>query len=262
MARIETLAVGDGRIEYAWFRPPEGANPLRAPIVFLHHGFGCVADWHDFPARVARATGHPTLAFSRLNCGGSSIQTSPRDHSYLHVEAREMLPRILHSLSIERCHLYGHSDGASIVLIFAGDFPERTLPSIVEAPHVFAESVTLNGVAQLADRFAAAPDLRKRLSKWHRDPDAAFYGWADPWRLPAFRDWTIEDDLPRIRTKLLVLQGTEDPYGTMAHAQRINQAICERAEIIAFPRCGHSPHHEQPDKVLEHLQGFMRGSMP
>src|SRR5574337_411940 len=95
--RLMAIIDVDGAlIEHQWFYPnnaPVRASD-RAPMVFLHHGFGCVADWKDFPQRVADALGRSGLVFSRRNCGASSAVAGDRSAAYLHQEACEFLPRL------------------------------------------------------------------------------------------------------------------------------------------------------------------------
>ena len=60
----------------------------------------------------------------------------------MHIEAREILPRVLDAARVRRCILVGHSDGASIAAIYAGsvqDFRVRGL--VLIAPHFFVEDV-------------------------------------------------------------------------------------------------------------------------
>lgn len=257
MLKIE---VDEALIECAWFPPPaeESDRPSRAPIVFLHHGFGCVADWRSFPARVAERTGHPALAYSRRGCGASSALTKPRDVHYLHEEARQFLPMLLDALGITRCHLYGHSDGATIALLFASAFPDRTLASVVEAPHVFAEKLTLEGVAALSERYETDPALREKLARYHRDPDGAFFGWSRTWLLPEFRDWTIVGELDKLRLPLLVIQGSADPFGTLKHARLISEHVGRSASVLELPASGHNPHVDAETATLTAVAEFLR----
>lgn len=245
-------------IEHVWYSPadPPDAQSSTTPIIFLHHGFGCVADWKTFPAKVARATGRPALVYSRRGCGGSSPLRKPRSTNYLHEEARHFLPLLLYALGVDQCHLYGHSDGATIALLFASAFPERTLSAVVEAPHVFAEKVTLDGVAALATRYKTDRSLRQKLGNYHRDPDGAFQAWSRTWLLPEFRSWTIVDELDTLRLPLLVIQGGADPYGTMEHARLIVEHAGIAPSLLALAASGHNPHVDAEAVTLKAVTDF------
>lgn len=98
----------------------------------------------------------------------------PHDTNYLHEEAHQFMPMLLDALGVQQCHVYGHSDGSTIALLFASAFPDRALSSVVEAPHVFAEGITLKSMATMASRFERDPDFREKLSKYRRDLNGAF----------------------------------------------------------------------------------------
>lgn len=254
------VEVDEANVEYAWFYPatPDGGRGLRAPIVFLHHGFGNVLDWGDFPKKVADTAGCPAVLYSRRGCGGSSPLSAPRDQAYLHDEAYRFLPALLDALGVDRCHLYGHSDGATIALLFASAFPDRTLASVVEAPHVFAETVTLEGVAVLAARYEQEPALRGKLATGHSDPQGAFHAWAKPWLSPEFRNWTIVNELLGLKTPLLVIQGSADPFGTIAHARLIAARAIGATRVIEIPDGGHNPHRRMESLMIQLAGEYIR----
>ncbi len=109
------------QLEYRWIGPRPGEAPT---IVFLHQGLGCAAMWRDFPDRMASATGCGALVYSRTGHGGSEAVPGPRPVRYLHDEALEVLPAVLDHFGLGEVVLYGHSDGASIAILYAGSGPE------------------------------------------------------------------------------------------------------------------------------------------
>ena len=115
------LEIGGARLEYRRWGPDPGAASPEAPtLVLLHEGLGCVALWRDFPERLAAATGLGVLAYSRAGYGGSTPCALPRPLTYMHDEAREVLPEVLDAIGLRHGVLLGHSDGASIAAIYAG----------------------------------------------------------------------------------------------------------------------------------------------
>lgn len=261
MFNIQRLEVGGASIEFAWIMP-EGNNDdwrRKPPIVFLHHGFGCIADWRSFPAKVAEETGKPGLIYSRRGCGASSALQGTKDSLYLHDEARNFLPLVLDGLGISACHLYGHSDGATIALLFASAFPDRALTGIVEAPHVFAESLTIEGVHALHARLESDPGLRAKVARHHADQEGAFYEWARVWLSPEFRHWTIVDELDKLRLPLLAIQGTCDPFGTRAHVDHLKARAGSVVSVLDLPGTRHVPHLEAEREVLRAVSRFLSG---
>jgi pimeloyl-ACP methyl ester carboxylesterase len=224
----------------------------RAPLVLLHEGLGSVGLWRRFPALLAAATRRRVIAFSRFGHGRSEPPAGPRTEAFFHEEALEVLPAVLSILHAERPVLVGHSDGGSIALIAGGALPVTGI--IVLAAHVFVEELTVAEIARARVAFVDG-DLRERLARHHDSPDAAFWGWCDVWLDPAFRAWSLDADVARISAPTLVIQGSDDPYGTLAQVSRIVAAIGPSARQLIVPG-GHSPHLERPDDVVNAITRF------
>ncbi|WP_332812438.1 alpha/beta fold hydrolase [Sphingomonas sp.] len=225
------------------------------PILLLHEGLGSVAMWRDFPAALARRTGKPVIAWSRTGYGQSDPLPEPRDPDYMHREA-DLVPQVMDALGIARAILLGHSDGGSIALIAAARYPQRVAALILEAPHVFVEDVAVASIAAARDHYLAS-DMGERMARYHRLPDQVFWRWNDIWLDPRFRAWNIEDLLPRVAAPVLLIQGLDDEYGTLEQLDRIEAALPATARLIV-PECGHSPHRDQPEAVLEAVAAFVR----
>ena len=231
-------------------------NPGAPTLVFLHEGLGSVSMWRDFPQRVVKATGHSAMVYSRVGYGRSSALTAPRHHDYMHVEALTALPAVLDRLAIERPILIGHSDGASIALIHAGGCSRAVCAVAAIAPHVFVEALSLTSIANARQAYATG-DLRERLAHHHADVDSAFRGWNDIWLAPAFRAWNIESFVRTITCPLLLIQGKDDEYGTMAQVDTIQRQAPCRIDRVELASCGHSPQRDQPEATLSALTRFI-----
>ena len=192
-----------------------GPPPDRAPtIVMLHEGLGCVALWRDFPQKLAAASGHGVFAYSRAGYGGSDPVDLPRPLDYMTREAQFSLPTVLDAIGFERGILLGHSDGASIAAIYAGEHADVRIKGLVlMAPHLFTEEMGLASIAEARHAYETG-DLRAKLAKYHAHVDCAFRGWNDAWLDPGFKAWNIEDTVSRWRVPALVIQGADDQYGT------------------------------------------------
>ena len=226
-------------------------------LVFLHEGLGSVAMWKDFPARCVEATGCGALIYSRYSYGKSDPLGEPRRVSFMHDEALNALPELLGKLGVERPILFGHSDGASIALIHAGGAGRPVRGLILMAPHVMVEEIGIRRIEQAKLAYEST-DLREKLARYHADADSAFRGWNEIWLDPDFRAWNIEEYLPRIACPVLAIQGEDDEYGTMEQIERIERAI-PQAEVLKLKACGHSPHRDQPDAVIERVVEFVNG---
>jgi len=246
-----TLSIDGLTIESAW----HGPSPQQAPtLVLLHEGLGCVAMWRDFPARLAERTGCGVFVYSRPGCGASDPVPLPRSLDYMHEEAA-LLPQVLDAAGINKCILVGHSDGASIAVIHAGsaqDFRVRALALL--APHFFVEEITTRSIAETKRAYEQG-DLRRRLARYHRHVDAAFYGWAEPWL--GFDGWNIEAELAHVRVPILILQGLDDQYGSAAQIERAREVAYCPVEAMLLERCAHSPHLDQPEATLAAVAEFV-----
>jgi pimeloyl-ACP methyl ester carboxylesterase len=253
---MESIRIAGAGLEVQRIDPPEG-GPAE-PIIFLHEGLGSVAMWRDWPRQVCAGTGRGGVVYSRRGYGRSDpiadVRGSGRlSPDYMHREALEVLPALLEGLGVERPVLLGHSDGGTIALLHASHFPVKAC--IVMAPHVIVEDVSLRSIEQARHAFEHG-DLRERLSRHHADVDAAFWQWNDIWLSPEFRGFDIRSECRRITAPVLAIQGEDDPYGTLRQIDEIVPQGLYATEKL--PRCGHSPHRDQPVKTLAAITDFLR----
>jgi len=253
------MTVAGKHLEVRHYAPRGHAvvSPRPPTLVFLHEGLGSVGLWRDFPQALADATGCPALAYSRQGYGRSAPIALPRPLSFMHDEARTALPALLAAAGISDAILVGHSDGASIALIYAGEQGGCLRALVLEAPHVFVEEVSVISIARARESYRAGP-LRERLARHHGDNvDGAFYGWADSWLDPGFRSWNIEEFLPAIKVPILLIQGEDDEYGTLAQIERIERQVAAPVERCILAQCGHAPHRDQPAATLAAMAAFI-----
>ena len=245
------------RIDGHWLEAAsiEARDSTIPTIVMLHEGLGSVSHWKDFPRILAEATGAGVFLYSRYGHGGSDALEEPRSVSYMHHEAQVVLPEILQKAGIERPLLLGHSDGASIAILYAGMFPNSPVGLILEAPHVFVEDITVTSIAQARVLYQET-DLPRRLGRYHSNVDSLFWGWNNIWLDPRFRDWNIESYLESIRCPVLVLQGAQDEYGTTKQIEAIQRRIPSTSAIL-LDDCKHAPHRDRCDATLSAIRCFL-----
>jgi pimeloyl-ACP methyl ester carboxylesterase len=247
------VTIGTQRLEYRMIGPRPDTAPT---IVMLHEGLGCVGLWGDFPDKLQKATGAGVFVYSRAGYGQSSPVALPRPLTYMHDEAREILPRLLEEIGFQRGLLLGHSDGASIAAIYAGSHQDHRVGGLVLiAPHFFTED---SGVASIVEARKAyeTTDLRAKLSRWHKDVDNAFKGWNGAWLDPKFRQWDITEQLAYIRVPVLIVQGADDQYGTARQIEIAQQECYCPVEVALLPGVKHSPQREAPKATLKVVAEF------
>jgi pimeloyl-ACP methyl ester carboxylesterase len=253
------LEIGDRYLdlEYALIAR-DNPGPL---LIFLHEGLGSVALWRTFPQLLCEATGCRGLVYSRCAYGRSSpfwpSQNWPVD--FMQAEGRELLPKFLSALGIDPESdppvLVGHSDGASIALIYAAIFPSSVAGVVAMAPHIFVEPLTIASIAKTRDKYLTG-ELSARLAKYHNDIQEVFWGWTDVWLRPAFKDWNIQPILCKVQCPVLLIQGWDDDYGTMAHVDGLLSQVA-KSTALKLRDCGHSPHLDQTALAIEAIGRFL-----
>ncbi|MEE8407649.1 MAG: alpha/beta hydrolase [Acidimicrobiia bacterium] len=227
----------------------------RPTLVFLHEGLGSVELWRTFPDDVAGAADHRGLVYSRYGHGWSEVATGPRPLDFVDREALDVLPTLLDRLDSHRPILIGHSDGASISLVYAAHHQTEAL--VLLAPHVFVEEGGLAKIRALG-RQPQRDELIEKMVRFHRDPAATFSAWNDVWLDPEFKRWNIEQVLGQIDCPVLLIQGLDDEYGTMAQIDAIERQLSGPVERLELADCGHSPHLSQPERTLESTVEFIQ----
>ena len=245
------------RIEYQWLGTDNADTPL---LVFLHEGLGSLSMWRDFPQALCTALGCRGLVYSRPGYGQSTPRAANEvwAPNFMHRQAHEVLPALLLALGVDTAAnppcLLGHSDGASITLLYAARFPDRVAGVVVLAPHTMVEDLSVSSIAKTRTAYLDT-DLRHRLARHHADPDSTFWGWNNIWLDPTFRSWSIEEEVAAITCPLLAVQGLDDEYGTLAQIRGIATSV-PQTELLELADCGHSPHRDQPAQLITRIQQF------
>ncbi|MEL6808132.1 MAG: alpha/beta hydrolase [Pseudomonadota bacterium] len=247
------LQVEEHTLEYACWGPSPAAAPT---LVLLHEGLGSLGLWRDWPEALAEQTGMGVLAYSRAGYGRSTPVNLPRPLDYMTLEATDTLRSVLDAAGVRNCVLLGHSDGATIAGIYAGSVSDmRVRGLILMAPHFFAEPEGLAAIRSAEEAYANG-DLKEKLARHHDHPDVAFYGWHDAWTDPGFADWNVADAIDHWRVPSLVIQGTADPYGTLAQVREVEERAYAPVETLILEGCGHAPHVEHTQKVTAEVAAF------
>src|SRR5882724_10751079 len=223
------LRIGSSDLEYRMIGPAPGQAPT---IVMLHEGLGSVGLWGDFPEQLQAATGAGVLVYSRAGYGASSPVKLPRPLDYMHIEALDVLPKLLDAIGFH-----------------------RVLGVAMIAPHFIVEDISVTSIAEIKKAYETT-ELKSKLARWHKDVDNAFYGWNGAWLDQKFRDWDISEYLAYIRVPVAILQGANDEYGTMRQIEiALEECYCP-VDVTEIPGAGHSPHREAPGATLNAITDF------
>jgi len=261
------------------------------PALLLLHGIGnnCQT-WNGVIDRLAES--HTVIAPDLLGHGDSD---KPRGDYSIAAYANGMRD-LLSVLDIERATVVGHSLGGGIALQFAYQFPERcerlalvgsgglgpelsaglraaTLPGAelvltaltgVSGPlrlgfQALERFGRLTGLGRLRD-LAEAGDALLAL----KDVEArrAFLrtlrGVADArgQAVTALDRLYLANAIP-----MLVVWGSRDPIVPAQHAETVH-ALVPTARVEVFPRAGHWPHLDDPDRFTDVLLDFVASTEP
>ena len=95
------------------------------------------------------------------------------------------------------------------------------------------------------------------LLRYHGDNvDTAFYTWNAAWLDPGSRGWRLDERLAHVRVPMLIIQGADDQYGTLAQLAVAEQETYCPVETLVLENCRHSPQIDQPAATLDAVAAF------
>jgi pimeloyl-ACP methyl ester carboxylesterase len=243
---IKDIVIGGTRLKVKHIQVEKD----KPTIIFLHDSLGCIELWRDFPEKLGEATKCNVLVYDRQGYGKSSPFTSrDRKSDYMEIEA-DVLNLLMEQCGIDRAILFGHSDGGTISLIAGAKYPSKIMGIITEGAHIFVEDITLEGIKEAIQTYQTT-NLKERLEKYHGNKaDALFWAWAATWLNAEYRSWNIDSFLLLIKCPVLVIQGENDEYGSLAQVNGIINAVSGKTTELIIPGIGHTPHRDAQLEVL------------
>jgi len=230
----------------------------QAPIVLLHDSLGSVELWRDFPAQLSARTGRQVVAYDRLGFGKSDPYPEARlPFEFIENEAEVYLPAVLRHLDVQRFTLFGHSVGGGMAVVCAARSNGMCEAAIAESAQAFVEDRTVQGVTDGRNQFEDEAKLA-RLAKY-QGPKARWVvdAWTGIWLSPAFADWSLKAELPKVRCPLLAIHGDRDEFGSIRHPEMMCKYAGGPSEMKVLENCGHVPHREQAAAVLDLVANFL-----
>jgi pimeloyl-ACP methyl ester carboxylesterase len=232
-------------------------DPGRAPIVLLHDSLGCVELWRDFPGLLSAATGRVVVAYDRLGFGKSDPHPATLGFDFVSAEAGTGLTAIAAELGLARMVLFGHSVGGAMAVAAGAIFTERIQAVVTESAQAFVEERTVAAIAD-ARTFFRSPEQLARLGRYHGAKARwVLDAWTETWLAPEFAGWTLDAELRRLRCPVLVIHGRNDEFGSEAFPRRIAGLPPTPGEMVMVDDCGHVPHREKPELVLDTVAAFL-----
>jgi len=254
----DSSAAGYQGLEARQINWPKNGHAPKA-IIFLHEGLGSMTAWQDFPDRLCASCALPGLVYSRRGYGFSAPLAEPLTPDFLHLAATELDELLKHN-RIKQSILVGHSDGASIAIIYASQ-PAQTTAStmalIAIAPHLFVEDICIDAINTLVGKVREKPERLAPLSAQHRDIKAIFDAWSGAWLSPEFHSLNLRPQAAAIHCPVLAVQGDNDQYGTLEQVRQLTD-LAANSQLCILPGCRHSPHLEASDRLLAVCSQFIQ----
>jgi pimeloyl-ACP methyl ester carboxylesterase len=246
----------------------EGAGP---PLLLIH-GVGARREAWD--GVVAALGGRfTTIRFDLRGHGESSKPPGPYSAALFAEDARALLDH----LSVDRCHVAGHSLGATVALRLALDVPDRVARLALlsaaagrteEERHRVLERLAIveHGIPGehfrrslprwFSDEFRRAnPELLERYAARNMENDPRAYAAA--YRVLATTD--LADEAARVRAPTLIVTGEGD-IGSTPRMARLLRARIPGSRLEVLPGLRHAILIEAPERVAALLAGFFAGA--
>lgn len=251
------IATEEGRVFARVWAPSDLRRDADAPILLFHDSLGCIELWRDFPEQLAVATGRPVVGYDRLGFGRSDAHTGTLPLSFIRDEGATVVPRLCEALGLNAIIAFGHSVGGGMAIATAAQCQERCVAVVTESAQSYVEDRTRAGLLAARAEFAR-PGQLERLERYH-GPKARWVldAWIETWLSPAFAGWSLNDDLRSVRCPVLAIHGDEDEYGSVEHPERIARLTQAPVRAVILEGCGHVPHREQPESVLDEVTRFL-----
>jgi pimeloyl-ACP methyl ester carboxylesterase len=262
----------------------------RKPDVIAVHGFiQTLVSWRHLVPKLA-ALGKRTCAFDLKGHGGSPC---PADEKYSLEDHAAPILAFIRDHDLRDLTLIGHSFGGSVVLLLAirlaGEGRLRALviiDSFLDASALRIRLLRAFGLAggplaALAFRWEPLARLAVRLGLWmlcrhpERFEDSAVAAYAanlsreDHARALIATGRSVVDaeyaalraKLPTIDAPTLIVWGAQDRLLSPVNADRLHAAI-PQSELFRVEDCGHVPHEERPEIVVEKIAAFVAAHAP
>lgn len=249
------LPLEGGRIFVKTWTPE--APSSKAPVLMLHDSLGCVDLWRGFPEALCERLGRKIIAYDRLGFGRSDARTERPSLRFVEEEAEEVFPRLHVALRLEGFALLGHSVGGGMAANIAARHPEACEALVTVSAQAFVEERTVAGIERAKRQFEG-PAQFARLSRYHGDKAPwVLDAWTGTWLSPAFADWSLFEVLPQVACPVLAVHGESDEYGSHRFPESIAERTSGPASALILENCGHIPHREQPEVLLDAVGAFL-----
>ncbi|MDX2369559.1 MAG: alpha/beta hydrolase [Colwellia sp.] len=228
-----------------------------SPIVLMHDSLGCVDLWRDFPEQLARSLSCIVIAYDRLGFGRSSVNKNTPSVNFVWDEADFYFSHIKSAAQFSTYYLFGHSVGGGMSIGIAA-VDKECIGVITESAQAFVEELTIKGIEEAQILFQL-PEQMERLKKWHGNKASwVLNAWIDTWLSQEYSSWSLESRIGKVTCPVLALHGDKDDYGSNAFPEYIAKNVSGESSMVILENCGHVPHKEKMEEVINHTRLFLK----
>jgi pimeloyl-ACP methyl ester carboxylesterase len=223
-------------------------------VALLHHGLGSVKAWRGQIPLLAQA-GFRLIAYDRWGYGASDARPA-LDLPGFASDINDLYS-ILTQLGIPRVALVGHSDGGTIALYFAAQYPHLVSCLVTVAAHIYVEPKMEPAILGIERQFLADEHFRRGMQSAHGGKyESVFRNWYDGWHREEHRGWDMRVELEHIQCPCLIVQGEDDEHASPQHARDIAESI-QGAELWLVPGARHMLPQEAAAPFNQKLVQFL-----
>jgi pimeloyl-ACP methyl ester carboxylesterase len=205
------------------------------PVVMVHGGGN---DWHEWEKNLAfLARSFQIYALDLPGFGQSKAPRAPVPLAW----GTSFLRIFMENLGILNPSLIGHSLGGMVSIAFAACYPGSVKKLVL------VDSI---GLGKFSRRGQLLLSLFRIIDRWQGKKRGPQYTDG------AVEEWQLLDDLPKIKSPVLIVWGQNDHYMPVAQS-RLAQSLIPDCRLSIFPHCGHAPQREFPAKFNSLVVQFL-----
>lgn len=236
----------------------------REPLLILH-GWGGSSDSWIRVQEILANKGYKVICPDFPGFGKSKTPISPWNvDNYV-----DWLKDFINLLNLENFFLLAHSFGGRVAIRFATLYPEKIKSLILCASAgIKPKPRPHQKIFRVLAKIGNALFSRKPFIRFQNGARNYFYmllRQRDYLRADGTMKKTIKkvlgedllSDLPKIKTKTLIIWGQDDKMVPLKYAYIFKEKI-KNSELEILPKIGHSPHLEVPEKLSEIITHFLR----
>jgi pimeloyl-ACP methyl ester carboxylesterase len=219
------------------------------PLLFLHGGWGY--GMYPFDVQIEAMQSRFRILIPDRTGYGKSCRRETFPRGFHEIAAEEMREFLKHR-DVQKCVLWGHSDGAITAVRMALAEPERFPAIVLEAIHYdrckpssrgFFETAATNP-RKFGSAIAAAMAKEHGEDYWEHLMRVHGQAWLEileTCQVPE-RD-LFSGKISELKVPALLIHGSQDPRTEPNELNQLQQA-CPSLKLHLIPNAGHSPHSE------------------